>query len=78
MQRRQDIVVNWPKTVGFLAGWGFGSATLNGKPLYRNYEMHFMVDRGRDLILPERIQGHVHRSLSRASVMWSTRAVGVA
>src|SRR5918995_666552 len=32
---------NWPKTVGFLAGWGFGSATLNGKPLYRDYEMHF-------------------------------------
>jgi hypothetical protein len=37
---------NWPKTVGFLAGWGFGSATLNGKPLYQNYEMHFMVTQG--------------------------------
>ena len=24
----------------FLAGWGFGHATLNGKPLYDNYEMH--------------------------------------
>ena len=24
---------NWPKTVGFLAGWGYGHATLNGKPL---------------------------------------------
>ncbi len=37
---------NWPKTVGFLAGWGYGSATLNGKPLYRDYEMHFMVTQG--------------------------------
>jgi hypothetical protein len=37
---------NWPKAVGFLAGWGFGSATLNGKPLYQNYEMHFMVTQG--------------------------------
>ena len=37
---------NWPKTVGFLAGWGYGSATLNGKPLYQDYEMHFMVTQG--------------------------------
>jgi hypothetical protein len=37
---------NWPKTLGFLAGWGFGSATLNGTPLYQNYEMHFMVTQG--------------------------------
>jgi len=37
---------NWPKTVGFLAGWGFGHATLNGKPLYDNYEVHFMVTQG--------------------------------
>ncbi len=37
---------NWPKTVGFLAGWGFGHATLNGKPLYQDYEMHFMVTQG--------------------------------
>jgi hypothetical protein len=37
---------NWPKTVGFLAGWGYGHATLNGKPLYRDYEMHFMVTQG--------------------------------
>ena len=37
---------NWPKTVGFLAGWGFGHATLNGKPLYNDYEMHFMVTQG--------------------------------
>ena len=34
---------NWPKTFVFLAGWGFGHATLNGKPLYDNYEMHFMI-----------------------------------
>src|SRR5688500_15284598 len=34
---------NWPKTFVYLAGWGFGHATLNGKPLYDNYEMHFMV-----------------------------------
>lgn len=37
---------NWPKTVGFLAGWGYGHATLNGKPLYQEYEMHFMVTQG--------------------------------
>jgi len=37
---------NWPKTVGFLAGWGFGHATLNGKQLYQDYEMHFMVTQG--------------------------------
>jgi hypothetical protein len=37
---------NWPKTFGFLAGWGYGHATLNGKPLYDNYEVHFMVTQG--------------------------------
>jgi hypothetical protein len=37
---------NWPKTFVFLAGWGFGHATLNGKPLYQDYEMHFMVTQG--------------------------------
>jgi hypothetical protein len=37
---------NWPKTVGFLAGWGYGHAMLNGKPLYQDYEMHFMVTQG--------------------------------
>ena len=35
-----------PKTVGLLAGWGYGHATLNGKPLYQDYEMHFMVTQG--------------------------------
>jgi hypothetical protein len=37
---------NWPKTFVYLAGWGFGRATLNGKPLYQDYEMHFMVTQG--------------------------------
>jgi hypothetical protein len=37
---------NWPKAFVYLAGWGFGHATLNGKPLYDNYEMHFMVTQG--------------------------------
>jgi hypothetical protein len=37
---------NWPKTFGWLAGWGFGKATLNGKTLYENYEFHFMVTQG--------------------------------
>jgi hypothetical protein len=37
---------SWPKTFVFLAGWGFGHATLNGKPLYNDYEMHFMVTQG--------------------------------
>ena len=37
---------NWPKTFVFLAGWGYGHATLNGKPLYQEYEMHFMVTQG--------------------------------
>jgi hypothetical protein len=37
---------NWPKAFGFLAGWGFGHATLNDKTLYQDYEMHFMVTQG--------------------------------
>jgi len=37
---------NWPKAFVFLAGWGFGHATLNGKTLYDNYEVHFMVTQG--------------------------------
>jgi hypothetical protein len=37
---------NWPKTFVYVAGWGFGHATLNGKPLYDNYEMHFMLTQG--------------------------------
>ena len=37
---------NWPKTFVYLAAWGYGHATLNGKPLYQDYEMHFMVTQG--------------------------------
>jgi hypothetical protein len=37
---------NWPKTFVYLAGWGYGNATLNGKPLYQDYELHFMVTQG--------------------------------
>jgi hypothetical protein len=38
--------MNWPKTFGYLAGWGYGRATLNGRPLYQDYEVHFMVTQG--------------------------------
>ena len=37
---------NWPKTLTYIAGWGIGHAKLNGKPLYDNYEIHFMVTQG--------------------------------
>ena len=37
---------NWPKSVLFVAGWGYGSASLNGAPLYEDYEIHFMVTQG--------------------------------
>lgn len=37
---------NWPKTFIWLAGWGYGLATLNGESLYDDYEMHFMVTQG--------------------------------
>jgi hypothetical protein len=37
---------NWPKAFGYLAAWGYGHATLNGKPLYQDYEVHFMVTQG--------------------------------
>ncbi|MEX2316989.1 MAG: hypothetical protein WD669_07550 [Pirellulales bacterium] len=36
----------WPKTLLYIAGWGTGSATLNGKPLYTDYDAHFMVTQG--------------------------------
>lgn len=44
---------NWPKSLLYVAGWGIGSATLNGEPLYDDYQIHFMVTqgmRGRDLV----------------------------
>jgi len=37
---------NWPKTFIYIAGWGFGHATLDGRPLYQDYQMHFMVTQG--------------------------------
>ncbi len=37
---------NWPKTLIYLAGWGYAHATLNGKTLYKDYEAHFMVTQG--------------------------------
>lgn len=37
---------NWPKSVLYVAGWGYGHATLNGETLYENYEIHFMVTQG--------------------------------
>jgi hypothetical protein len=38
--------MNWPKSLLFVAGWGYGHATLNGRPLYDDYEIHFMVTQG--------------------------------
>lgn len=37
---------NWPKTFVYLAGWGYGHATLDGAPLYQDFEVHFMVTQG--------------------------------
>ena len=37
---------NWPKSLLYVAGWGYGHATLNGGKLYDDYEMHFMVTQG--------------------------------
>jgi len=37
---------NWPKSILYVAGWGYGHASLNGKTLYDNYEIHFMVTQG--------------------------------
>ena len=38
--------MNWPKSLLYIAGWGYGHATLNGETLYDDYEMHFMVTQG--------------------------------
>ncbi|HMB73528.1 MAG TPA: hypothetical protein VKQ06_08140 [Gammaproteobacteria bacterium] len=38
--------MNWPKSILWVAGWGYGHATLNGEPLYQDYEIHFMVTQG--------------------------------
>jgi len=37
---------NWPKSFLYVAGWGYGHATLNGRPLYEDYQVHFMVTQG--------------------------------
>lgn len=37
---------NWPKSILYVAGWGYGSASLNGETLYEDYEIHFMVTQG--------------------------------
>lgn len=37
---------NWPKSILYVAGWGWGSATLNGMPLHSDYQIHFMVTQG--------------------------------
>jgi hypothetical protein len=38
--------MNWPKSILWVAGWGYGHATLDGEPLYDDYEIHFMVTQG--------------------------------
>ena len=37
---------NWPKSLLYVAGWGWGNATLNGQPLHEDYQIHFMVTQG--------------------------------
>ena len=37
---------NWPKSLLYVAGWGYGHAVLNGKKIYDNYQIHFMVTQG--------------------------------
>ena len=37
---------NWPKTFIYIAGWGYGHATLNSESLYDEYQIHFMVTQG--------------------------------
>ena len=37
---------NWPKSLLYVAGWGIGTGTLDGEPLYNDYQIHFMVTQG--------------------------------
>ena len=37
---------NWPKALLYIAGWGYGHATLNGELLHEDYQIHFMVTQG--------------------------------
>jgi hypothetical protein len=51
---------NWPKSILYVAGWGIGSATLNGEPLYQDYQIHFMVTQGmrdRNLVVQFPLEG---------------------
>ena len=32
---------NWPKSLLYVAGWGYGHASLNGKKIYEDYQIHF-------------------------------------
>ncbi len=51
---------NWPKSILYVAGWGIGSATLNGEPLYKDYQIHFMVTQGmrdRNLVVRYPLKG---------------------
>ena len=38
--------MNWPKSILYVAGWGWGHATLNGEPLRSDGQIHFMVTQG--------------------------------
>jgi hypothetical protein len=38
--------MNWPKSLLYVAGWGYGRASLNGESLYEDFEIHFMVTQG--------------------------------
>jgi hypothetical protein len=37
---------NWPKGILYVAGWGWGHATLNGAPYRTDDQVHFMVTQG--------------------------------
>lgn len=37
---------NWPKSILYVAGWGWGNATLNGETVRDNHQIHFMVTQG--------------------------------
>ena len=37
---------NWPKGILYIAGWGWGNATLDGEPLHTEHQIHFMVTQG--------------------------------
>jgi len=37
---------NWPKSILYVAGWGWGNATLDGEPLRSEGQIHFMVTQG--------------------------------